>query len=175
MIGSMGVAVMVAAALGAASGPTPGDGAGADALRTRAYGRGERVDSLRVAESLRRARAFAAAGRMAEMRREYRSLISAERADGEYPATAMWLLANAYFADDNLLATAQTLNAMADAANQVVDPATELRARFEATVLWARLGNREQAQAGLARVDVLLRSPAISDAQRAEVHRRMGR
>jgi hypothetical protein len=128
-------------------------------------------DSARVAESMRRASAFAAAGRLGEARREYRSLINSERADGNYPAQALWMLANAYFAADNLGETARTLDQLAFAAQEVP---TELKARLEATVIWARLHEVTRAKAGLDRVRVLLRSPAISAEQRAWALKRIG-
>jgi hypothetical protein len=53
------------------------------------------TDSIRVARALADAERFASAGRMAEARRQYREVIRQQLADGDYPGTAMWLLANA--------------------------------------------------------------------------------
>ncbi len=131
-------------------------------------------DSIRIAESLRRASSYAAAGRMAEARREYRSLIAIERAEGSVPTQALWMLANAYFADDNLSDAAGTLDRLADDARDMIDPVTELRARLEAAVLWAKVRRFDRASDGLARVRLLLRSPAISTTQRAWALSRLG-
>jgi hypothetical protein len=132
------------------------------------------TDSVRVAEALRRASAFAAVGRMSDARREYRSVISKEAADGGYPAAPLWLLANAYYADDNFGDAARTLEKLADAAREAVDPSTELTARLESTILWARLKEIERARTGLYRLRVLLKSPAIPDTVRSWARSRIG-
>jgi hypothetical protein len=132
------------------------------------------LDSLRVAESLRRASAFAAAGRMGDARREYRMLITAERREGNYPAQALWMLANAYFAEDKIFETARTLDQLAFEAQEIIDPPTELRARLEAAVLWAKLREPTRARAGYLRVKQLLKSPAISAEQREWAKKRIG-
>lgn len=132
------------------------------------------ADSARVANAVRRAAAFAAAGRMADARREYRVIISKESAEGGYPAAPLWLLANAYYADDNLGDAARTLDKLADAAREVIDPATELKARLEATMLWARMKEYGRARAGLDRVKLLIRSPAIPDTVRSWASKRIG-
>lgn len=132
------------------------------------------TDSVRLAQAMRRAEAFAAVGRMADARREYRSAIAREIADGGYPVAAMWALANAYYAADNLGAAARTLDAMGDAARDAIDPATELKARVEAVTLWAQVGRRDRAVTTLERVRALLRSPAVPAQFRDEVRRRLG-
>jgi hypothetical protein len=132
------------------------------------------ADSARIANAVRRAAAFAAAGRMADARREYRVIISKESAEGGYPAAPLWLLANAYYADENLADAARTLDKLAEAARDVVDPATELKSRLEATMLWARLKEFDRARAGLNRVKVLINSPAISETERRWAKSRIG-
>ncbi|MDQ8166069.1 MAG: hypothetical protein P3A28_09995 [Gemmatimonadota bacterium] len=173
MTGSITISLF-AAALAATSPLHAAHDAAVDSTRVIVRAASVTTDSIRIAESLRRASSYAAAGRMAEARREYRSLISIERAEGSVPSQALWLLANAYFADDNLSDAASTLDRLADDARDFIDPATELPARLEAAILWAKVRRFDRARDGLARVRLLLRSPAISATQRSWALSRLG-
>lgn len=170
MVTSLGITLVLAAMTGTS---TPNRTPRPDAARHVARATMVVRDSARVADALRRAEAYAVVGRLADAEREYRSLISAERRDGAYPVVAMWYLASTYYAADKLPEAAKALDAMADAAQEVIDPTTELRARFEATVLWSKLKERERMHTDLDRVKTLLKSPAIPEAQREAVRRRI--
>ena len=130
-------------------------------------------DSTRLAAAMARAERLEASGRQADARRAYRDAISAELEAGDYPAEAMWRLANAYFADDNEVAAARELDRLAEAAQNFGDPATELRARFEAAVLYARHENPAAAAAHLQRVRTLLKSPVIDERTRRSIASRI--
>jgi hypothetical protein len=130
-------------------------------------------DSQRVADALNRAQRYAVTGRLADARREYRRVITSERQEGGYPAEPMWLLATSYFADGNEWDTALVLDELGQAAREVIDPNTELRARFEAAILWSNQRERGRASADAQRVLELLRSPAIAPDQRADLLSRM--
>jgi hypothetical protein len=169
MFTTLGVTLIMTAAAGGVATPTPR----AESVRHVARATMVVRDSQRVADALRRAEAFAIVGRLADAEREYRSLISAERREGAYPVVAMWYLASTYYAADDFPAAARALDTMADAAQEVIDPVTELRARFEAAVLWSKLKERDRMLADLGRVKALLKSPAIPESQRDAVRRRI--
>jgi hypothetical protein len=130
-------------------------------------------DSLRLVTAIAEAERFEAAGRTAEARRAYRKVIADELEAGEYPVEAMWRLANSYFADENEVAAARELDRMAEAASRFGDPATELRARFESAVLYARHGEPARVAEHLERVRALLKSPAIDENTRRSVAARI--
>jgi hypothetical protein len=131
------------------------------------------ADSSRLVIGMAEAERLEAAGRQADARRVYRKLISEELDAGEYPSEAMWRLANAYFADDNELGAAHELDQLADAALSFADPATELRARFEAAVLYSRHNEPARAAAHVQRVRVLLKSPAIDERTKRSISARI--
>jgi hypothetical protein len=153
--------------------PTPIARPGDDLLRT-VHSVAVRSDSVRLAAGIAEAERFAAAGRMADARRAYRKLISQELDAGEYPSAAMWRLANAYFGDGNELDAARELDRLADAASTFGDPEMELRARFEAAVLYSRHHEPARVAAHVQRVRALLKSPVIDDRTRRSISARLG-
>jgi hypothetical protein len=130
-------------------------------------------DSARIAASLAEAERFAAAGRLADARRRYRDVIEQQRTDDDYPAQAMWRLANAWFGDGNELEAARVLDDLAAAAAEYGDPRMELRASLEGAVLYSRHRRPERVAALLVRVRKLLKSPAIDDELKGEARRRI--
>jgi hypothetical protein len=87
----------------------------------------------------------------------------------------MWLLAISYYAEGKEWDTARVLDELGQAARDVIDPNTELRARFEAAILWSNQRERGRASADAQRVLELLKSPAIAPDQRADVLSRLKR
>jgi hypothetical protein len=131
------------------------------------------ADSVRLAAGMAEAERFEAAGRPADARRAYRRLISTELEAGDYPAEAMWRLANSYFASDDELGAARELDRLAEAASLFGDPATELRARFEAAALYSRNHEPERMAVHLQRVRALLKSPVIDERTRRSISARI--
>jgi thioredoxin-like negative regulator of GroEL len=132
------------------------------------------ADSARVASALAAAAQYAAAGRLADARKLYLAAIAEQRADTAYAASALWLLANTYYAEGHSVDAAATLAELALTAAEFGDPAMELRASFESAVLYSQLRTPERVAPLLARIRKLLRSPAIDDTLKSEVRRRMG-
>ena len=131
-------------------------------------------DSLRIAIAIAEAERFAVVGRFAEARRRYRAAAEEQRTDGASPAHTFWLLASSYFADGDEIGAARVLGSAADAAAEFGDPELELRANFEAAVLYANNRRADLAMPRLERARRLLKSPAISNEQRKSIERRMG-
>jgi hypothetical protein len=130
------------------------------------------IDSATVAAELARADEAAQNGRGSEARRILRKLIEDQEASDQFAGTAMWRLALYLFVDDRWRA-AMVLDELAGASNRYGDPATELRATFEAAVLWQQLKRPENVNARLGRVKALLQSPVITEEQKASVRERM--
>jgi hypothetical protein len=125
-----------------------------------------RVDPTRVAESLARADAARHEGRAREARKIYQTLIAEQREAREFPGVAMWQLAlNYLYADDKHRAAIQ-LDELAEAAAQFGDPTLQLRATFEAAVLWRDLKRPELVGPRVARAQALLQSPAIPESEK---------
>jgi hypothetical protein len=76
-----------------------------------------------------------------------------------------------YHADD--AAAAEALDQLAKQANQFGDPTTELRATFEAAVLWTKARRPAFAAEHAQRIKDLLKSPVIAESDKAEYRRRM--
>lgn len=130
-------------------------------------------DSLRIAAALARAERYATAGRIADARREYRDAIDEQAAAGESTAQTHWLLATAYYAEGRDLSAARALDDAARAAAEFGDPAMELRATFEAAVLYARQRMPDLVAARVDRTRRLLKSPAVPAELRESIARRM--
>lgn len=130
-------------------------------------------DSLRIAAALARAERYATAGRIADARREYRDAIDEQDAAGESTAQTHWLLATAYYAEGRELAAARALDDAARAAAEFGDPSMELRATFEAAVLYARQHMADLVATRVDRSRRLLKSPAVSAELRTSIERRI--
>lgn len=133
------------------------------------------TDSLRIAASIAEAERFAVAGRTGEARRRYRAVIEEQRANGDSPVATLWLMATSYYGDGDEVSAARTLDAAAAAASEYGDPEAELRATFEAAVLYASNRMPEQVAPRLERVRRLLKSPAIAPEQRQSIERRLAK
>lgn len=132
-----------------------------------------KVDPARVADALARADVAWQEGRGKDARRIYQDLIAQQRAAGEFAATAMWRLALNYLYADETMRAAVQLDELADAAATYGDPSMQLRATFEAATLWQQLKRGDLVMPRVERARALLQSPAIPDAEKELVKRRM--
>lgn len=131
------------------------------------------IDTVRLQSELERAEKATYSGRAREARAIYRKLLEEQREAGEYARQTLWNLAmhHLYHADD--AAAAEALDQLAKQANQFGDPTTELRATFEAAVLWTKARRPAFAAEHAQRIKDLLKSPVIAESDKAEYRRRM--
>jgi hypothetical protein len=130
-------------------------------------------DTARVSAMLAKGDSLEAAGRVHAARRQYQSLIDQQRVAGQYPLQALWHLVNSYYFHDDELRAASTLDDLAAAAGQFGDPATELRASFEAALLYQRHHQPTRVAQKVVRVRALLHSPVIDEATKKEIEKRL--
>ena len=76
---------------------------------------------------------------------------------------------------ENERAAAKSLDRLASAAEELGDPETELRALFQAAVLYEFVGDRAQAADRLPRIRELLAAEGISDETRRDIASRISR
>lgn len=132
-----------------------------------------RLDPVRVADALARADVAWQAGRGMEARRIYQALIAEQRDARAFAGTAMWRLALNYLYADEKTKAAVQLDELADHAAAFGDPSMQLRASFESAVLWQQLKRGELVPARIERVQSLLQSPAIPEADKEFVRARL--
>jgi hypothetical protein len=130
-------------------------------------------DAARVRAELATADSLDVAGRLSAARRRYRALIDEQRAADQYPIEALWHLANSYYYHDEELASAATLDELAEAAGRFGDPTTELRASFQAAVLYQQHKQPNRVAPKVARLRALLQSPAIADEVKKDIAARL--
>lgn len=123
----------------------------------------ESTDSLRLRSLLTRADEASFSGRFNEARRLYRTLIDEQGSADEFASVALWRLATAHLWVDARHDAAEVLDELARAAARYGDPETEMRATFEAAVLWSHLKRQDLVVERVARVRSLFKSPAITD------------
>jgi hypothetical protein len=130
-------------------------------------------DAARVSALLDRGDSLEAAGRIHAARRQYQSLIDQQRTAGQYPLQALWHLANSYYFGEDELRAAATLDELAEAAAQFGDPATELRASFEAAIMYQQHQQPNRVAQKVVRVRALLHSPVIDEATKKDIEKRL--
>lgn len=131
------------------------------------------IDPVAVSAALKKAEDATYSGRAGEARRIYRDLIDDQRKSGEFAGTALWRLALNYLYADDKWNAALTLDDLAVDANRFGEPATELRASFEAAVLWQQLKRPELVGSRVERARSLLQSSVIADSLKDDIRRRM--
>jgi hypothetical protein len=131
------------------------------------------IDPIAVSSALARADDATYNGRAGEARRIYRKLVEDQRNSGEFAGTALWRLALNYLYADDAWHAALTLDELAADANRFGDPAMELRASFEAAVLWQQLKRPELVPSRVDRARALLQSKVIADSLKDDIRRRM--
>lgn len=132
-----------------------------------------RLDPARVADALARADVAWQEGRGMDARRIYQGLIAEQQEAREFAGTAMWRLALNYLYADEKTKAAIQLDQLAEDAATFGDPALQLRANFEAAVLWQQLKRPELVAARIERTQALLQSPAIPEADKEFVRARL--
>ncbi|MEP7381280.1 MAG: hypothetical protein ABI910_06305 [Gemmatimonadota bacterium] len=130
-------------------------------------------DSARIEAVLSKADNATAAGRMAEARRLYRTLIDEQHESRQYAGKAIWRLASNHIYDGDARGGALLLDDLAVEAARFGDPTMELNATFEAAILWQKVKRNDLAMRNLERVQYLLQSPAISADLKARIQRRI--
>jgi hypothetical protein len=130
-------------------------------------------NAAKIRAMLEKADESLVAGRSAEARKRYRAVIGEQRTAGLYPGEALWRLATAYFLSDDTANAAGVLDELASEAARFGDPSMEIRATFESAILNQKLRRVEAVAPKLARVQALMQSPAISDAQKEEITSRI--
>lgn len=130
-------------------------------------------DSARVQGLLAKADEATAAGRMGEARRLYRGLIREQRDAEQYAGTALWRLASNHVFDRDAHGAAMLLDDLASEAARYGDPTMELRASFEAAVLYQQVKRPDVALRNLERVRFLLQSPVIDPETKRGIERRI--
>lgn len=130
-------------------------------------------DSARILAALKAADDAMVTGRMSVARRIYRDVIQEQRDARQYAGTALWRLASSQVYDGDIRDAAELLDDLAIEAARFGDPAMELRATFEAAVLWQKAKRQDKARFNLERVDYLLQSPVIPEIDKARVKQRI--
>ena len=130
-------------------------------------------DTARISAMLAKGDSLEAAGRISAARRQYQSLIDQQRAAGQYPRQALWHLVNSYYFHEDEVRAASALDELAVAAGQFGDPATELRASFEAALIYQRHNQPARVAQRVVRVRALLHSPVIDETTKKEIEKRL--
>ena len=131
------------------------------------------TDRARIKSTMDRANTLAQANRIVEAEELYWSVVVEQRRAGEYPGEALRQLAKLYFLAGSSYATANLLSELAESASEFGDPQEQLRALFEAALLYQQLGRGDRVAQCVERLLPLLKSPAIPDSVRLEIASRV--
>ncbi|GMV10420.1 MAG: hypothetical protein AMXMBFR55_21540 [Gemmatimonadota bacterium] len=130
-------------------------------------------DTVMLQRLLAQADEASVTGRSAKARQLYRTLVQEQRAANVYAGTALWRLAGIQLFDGKLTDAALTLDQTAQEAARFGDPAMELRATFEAAILWQKARRNDLAMSNLERVRCLLQSPVIDGELKSSIEQRI--
>ena len=130
-------------------------------------------DSLRVQALLAKADEASFAGRVNDARRMYRTLIDEQRAADQFAGAALWRLATTNLYADDQKGAAAVLDELAVAAARYGDPRTELRATFEAAVIYSHLKRHDLVAQRMERVRALMQSPFVTAQEKESVRGRI--
>jgi hypothetical protein len=165
---------LVAASIGAAAFMAPQAGAQSnDGVLNARSAPAHVLPAPSARAGLEDAMRFMTAGRFKDARRMYRSVVTQQRADGEYPLDALKGLVNAVYALNDNRGTAMALDELANAADQFGDPETRLRALFDGALVYQTLGDRDQIVDHLGEIRKLLKSPVVSQETRKDISDRI--
>ena len=103
----------------------------------------------------------------------YRSIAATQREAKEYAGTALWRLAGVQLFQGKVVDAAATLDETAQEAARYGDPTMELKATFEAAILWQKAKRNDVAMSHLDRVRDLLRSPVVDAELKESIQRRI--
>lgn len=112
-------------------------------------------------------------GREAEAIRLYKAIAAEQREARVYAGTALWRMAGAQLFQGKIVDAALSLDATAQEAARFGDPTMELKATFEAAILWQKAKRNDAAMSHLDRVRDLLRSPVIDEELKTSIERRI--
>ncbi|MCC6929628.1 MAG: hypothetical protein IT359_11615 [Gemmatimonadaceae bacterium] len=130
-------------------------------------------DPERLQRLLAQADAASVNGRDAEAIKLYKAIAAEQREARIYSGTALWRMAGAQLFQGKVVDAATTLDETAQEAARFGDPTMELRATFEAAILWQKAKRNDVAMSRLERVRDLLRSPVIEEDLKTSVERRI--
>lgn len=130
-------------------------------------------DPEKLQRLLAEADAASVNGRDAEAIKIYKSIAAEQREGGLYAGEALWRIAGAQLFQGKTVEAAMTLDQTAQEAARFGDPTMELKATFEAAILWQKAKRHDVAMAHLERVRDLLRSPVIEQELKTSVERRI--
>jgi hypothetical protein len=131
------------------------------------------ADTLKLQKMLVQADEASVSGRSGQARKLYRSIVQEQRNAAVYAGTALWRLAGVQLFDGKVYDAVITLEETAQEAARFGDPTMELRASFEAAVLWQKSKRNADALRNLERVRCLLQSPAVAAELKADIERRI--
>lgn len=130
-------------------------------------------DPEKLQRMLAEAEAASTNGRDAAAIKLYKAIAAEQREAGVYAGTALWRMAGAQLFQGKIVDAASTLDATAQEAARFGDPTMELKATFEAAILWQKAKRNDIAMSHLDRVRDLLRSPVIDQELKTSVERRI--
>lgn len=130
-------------------------------------------DTVKLQRLLAEADDASVNGRDAQAKRIYRTLAQEQRSANVYAGTALWRLAAMQLFTGKTMDAARTLEETAAEAARFGDPSMELRATFEAAILWQKVKRHDLAMTHLERVRCLLQSPVIEDEIKRSIERRI--
>lgn len=130
-------------------------------------------DTVKLQRLLAQADEASVTGRSAKARQLYRTLVQEQRSANVYAGTALWRLAGIQLFDGKVMDAAMTLDQTAQEAARFGDPAMELRATFEAAILWQKAKRNDLAMSHLERVRCLLQSPVIDGELKSSIENRI--
>lgn len=166
--------LLSALALPVAAGAAHADQGTAAITRVSAFAaRTPAPDTVKLQRLLAQADEAGATGRSAKARQLYHTLVQEQRAANVYAGTALWRLAGIQLFDGKIMDAAITLDQTAQEAARFGDPAMELRATFEAAILWQKVKRNDLAMSNLERVRCLLQSPVIDGELKSSIEDRI--
>lgn len=130
-------------------------------------------DTVKLQRLLAEADDASVTGRTAKARQLYRTLVQEQRSANVYAGTALWRLAGIQLFDGKVMDAAITLDQTAQEASRFGDPSMELRATFEAAILWQKVKRNDLAMSHLERVRCLLQSPVIDGELKSTIEGRI--
>jgi hypothetical protein len=131
------------------------------------------VNAGPIIPTVQEAQRLAEEGRVNEALKAYHSIIDNARITRDYVRDALEGLANLHYGTGNIRGAAQTFDELGGVAETFGDGTTELTARFKAALLFQETHDKRAVALQIARIRVLLKSPAIPAETREAIAKRM--
>ncbi len=128
-----------------------------------------------ITDLMDRGNKLAVDGKFRKAAHAFHAAAAAQLRVGELPDVALWQEANMYFALGDNAHAAATLATLGERASEYGNPVAEVRAKMNAALLYARVGDVERAATLTTELQTLRKSPFIGDELRAELDLRLGR